>query len=200
MVELPKAPPRLCGLALAGGRSQRLGRDKAAVLHAGVPLLERAVRVLGNVVAEVRVSIRPDQASDELRRRHALLHDLHEGIGPAAGILAAHAADRGAAWLVLACDMPWVTDADLAALIRARDPARAATAFRQPADGRPEPLCAIYEPATLARFQDLVDAGGNPSPRDWLAAAATVLVEAPRPGMLASINSPVDLERINERA
>jgi molybdopterin-guanine dinucleotide biosynthesis protein A len=61
----------------------------------------------------------------------------------------------------------------------------------------PEPLCAIYEPATLARFRDQVRAGGNSSPRDWLAMADTVLLAAPSRAALASINTPEDLERLS---
>jgi len=97
---------------------------------------------------------------------------------------------------VVACDMPRVTGELLALLISRRDAGRAATAFRVPADGLPEPLCAIYEPATLARFRREVEAGGDPSPRAWLMAEHPVLVDAPDPDALTSINTPADLDRL----
>jgi molybdopterin-guanine dinucleotide biosynthesis protein A len=190
------AEPALWGLVLAGGHSRRLGRDKAAVLYEGSPLLERAVQLLRPVVESVYVSVREDQAHDELRRRYALVTDSLQTAGPAAGILAAHSANPRAAWLVLACDMPRVGERDLAALVRGRNPALAATAFRQPGDGRPEPLCAIYEPATLARFQDLVQSGGHASPRDLLASMPAVLLDPPDAQVLGSINTPDDLRRL----
>lgn len=190
----PPAPLR--GLVLAGGRSERLGRDKAAVEIDGTTLLARAVAALGAVAGDVRVAVRGDQFADRLRGCFRLLADAGEGIGPAAGILAAHAAEPAAAWLVLACDMPLAGPAVLRALVAARDPARAGTAFRAPSDGLPEPLCAIYEPATLAAFRRHVAAGGSPSPRGWLAAAHPLLLDAPAPGALGSINTPEDLEHL----
>ena len=63
--------------------------------------------------------------TESLRGRFALLADVAEGIGPAAGILAAHSAYPDTAWLVVACDMPLVTPELLAVLIetsRSRPP------------------------------------------------------------------------------
>ncbi|MCC7329469.1 MAG: NTP transferase domain-containing protein [Gammaproteobacteria bacterium] len=189
------APP-LLGLVLAGGRSERLGTDKAAVVFGGLPMLARTVALLGTLLPDVRVAIRPDQAGDALRRGFRLVIDGADGSGPAAGILAAHAAEPHAAWLVMACDLPGVGEADLARLVAARDPARDATAFRSPRDDRPEPLCAIYEPATLARFQRQVAGGGNTSPRGWLEAGRPVLLQAPAVDQLDSINTREDLRRL----
>lgn len=185
----------LRGLVLAGGHSQRFGRDKAAATFRGVPLLERAVSTLEPLVPDTRVAVRRDQLTDELRQRFRLLADRESDIGPAAGILAAHRSDALSAWLVVACDMPLVEKETLALLIRARDHHRAATAFRA-ADGHAEPLCAIYEPATLARFRLHVEAGGDPSPRDWLMAADTALVDPPGAGALVNVNTPEELRRL----
>lgn len=196
MAESRRDAPELRGLVLAGGRSERLGRDKAALLVDGQTLLERAVITLGGLVADIRIAVRPDQLTHSLRGRFALIADFAEGIGPAAGMLAAHGQDPDAAWLVLACDMPRVTPELLAMLVSHRDAKRPATAFRSPADGLPEPLCAIYEPATLARFRRAVEAGGDPSPRGWLVAERPVLLDTPGPDVLESINTPADLDRL----
>ena len=51
------------------------------------------------------------------------------------------------AWLVLACDLPFLDRATLQHLIAQRASARLATAYRSSSDGQPEPLCAIFEPA-----------------------------------------------------
>lgn len=190
------AAPPLLGLVLAGGRSERLGRDKAAVMIDGRPLLERAVALLAALLPEVWVAVRPEQAGDPLRGRFPMVTDAITGIGPAAGILAAHAATPDAAWLVLACDLPGIGSGDLGKLLAARDPARCATAFRGARDGRPEPLCAIYEPATLARFQRQVAGGGSTSPRALLEACGPVLVGTRAADQLDSINTGEDLRRL----
>jgi len=189
-------PASLRGLVLAGGHSRRLGQDKAAVRIGGATQLERSVQLLRSVVADVRVAIRPDQSGDALRRQFQCVTDVPGDFGPAAGVLSAHAAQPDSAWLVLACDMPSVTADLLHALVAARDSSRAATAFRAEADGAPEPLCALYEPATLAAFQRQVEAGGSTSLRHWLAAADAVLLDAPARGALASINRRDDLARL----
>ncbi len=140
------APPPLYGLVLAGGRSTRMRRDKAALAYQGRTQLERAMALLSAHVARAFVSVRADQGSDAVRARFAQIRDAHENLGPIAGVLAAQAQHPEAAWLVLACDLPLLDEATLAHLLRARDPARSATAYRSSHDGLPEPLCAIYEP------------------------------------------------------
>ncbi len=88
-------PPILRGLVLAGGRSQRMGQDKAAILIDDTTLLERTVTLLDGCVASVSVSVRSDQADDRLRRQYPLLLDTGVGLGPANGLRAAHLSDPG---------------------------------------------------------------------------------------------------------
>jgi molybdopterin-guanine dinucleotide biosynthesis protein A len=192
MAELAHPPP-LRGLVLAGGRSERLGRDKAALVVAGETLLDRAVALVARVVGDVRIAVRADQAPEPLRQRHPQVLDVPGIGGPAAGILAAHRLAPDAAWLVLACDMARVDRALLERLVRSRDASRSATAFRNADDGKPEPLCAIYEPATLARFRRELEAGGASSPRGLLAASNPLLLDSPGADALGSINTPDDL-------
>ena len=158
----------LAGLVLAGGLSSRFGGDKAAARIGGLSLLERAVGLLASCLDEVWVSVRPEQASDGLRSRFRCLPDRHPDRGPAAGLEAAHGQEPKRAWLALACDQPGLSADDIRRLIAERDASCAATAFCHPRSGAPEPLCAIYEPATLAGLAKAVAAGAAPSPRDYL--------------------------------
>ncbi len=190
------SPPLLRGLVLAGGRSVRMGRDKAGILIDGTTLLERTVALLAGCMTSVSVSVRADQVDDQLRRQFPLLPDSGTGLGPVNGLRAAHLEDPAAAWLVLACDMPGLDRRVIEALVAARDPARAATSWRSPVTGLPEPLCAIWEPATLARLVSLVAATGHPvSPRAVLAESDTLLLDAPRPVALLNLNTPAELDR-----
>ena len=81
--------------------------------------------------------------------------DSVAGEGPIVGIRSALAANPNVAWLVLACDLPFLSDAALSQLLRERDPAAVATAYRSTHDGLPEPLCAIWEPAAARRTRRL---------------------------------------------
>jgi molybdenum cofactor guanylyltransferase len=182
--------PALYGLVLAGGRSTRMGRDKAALRYGdGTPQLERAVRLLEQHVARVYVSVRGDQASDVLRGRYPQIRDRHENLGPIAGLLAAQVEHPEAAWLVVACDLPLLDGATLAYLVARRATTRSATAFRSSHDGLPEPLCAIYEPAGTRAIAAWVAAGRN-CPRKFLLNADTELLTEPDPRALDNINTP----------
>ena len=178
----------LHGLVLAGGRSTRMGRDKAALAYGGRSQLETAWALLEGRVERRFVSVRPDQVDDPARARHPQVVDGPEGVGPAAGLLAAQRAHPEAAWLLLACDLPFLDGATLDHLIAARDPKRIATAFRSAHDGLPEPLCAVYEPAAAAPFARHV-AAGRSCPRKFLIGHDTRLIDLPDMRALDNINS-----------
>jgi molybdenum cofactor guanylyltransferase len=179
----------LYGLVLAGGRSARMGRDKAALAAEGRTQLEHAMALLAPHVERAFVSVRPDQRSDPLRAGFAQIVDRHENLGPIAGILAAQAQYPDQAWLVLACDLPRLDAATLAHLLRSRAPSREATAYRSSRDGLPEPLCAIYEPASHARLAAYV-AAGRDCPRKFLMGADVELLDEPNPRALDNANTP----------
>ncbi|MFZ0550852.1 MAG: NTP transferase domain-containing protein [Steroidobacteraceae bacterium] len=181
----------LYGLILAGGRSTRMQRDKAALEYAGRSQLERAVELITPLVERVFVSVRPDQTSDPLRARFAQIVDSGEVAGPIAGILAAQARHPDAAWLVLACDLPLLDQPALEHLLRSRRPERQATAYRSSHDGMPEPLCAIYEPSSHEAMRAHV-ASGRDCPRKFLLNADTELLDQPQPGALDNVNTPKD--------
>jgi molybdenum cofactor guanylyltransferase len=135
------------------------------------------------------VSVRANQTSDPTRARRPMIVDSVAGDGPAAGIRSAFAAYPHAAWLVLACDLPFLSDAALSHLIGERDPARLATAYRSAHDGLPEPLCAIWEPAAAAALT-AYQAGGGHCPRKFLMRHATHLLEPLDARALDNINTP----------
>ncbi|WP_446831422.1 molybdenum cofactor guanylyltransferase [Candidatus Foliamicus sp.] len=196
MAEFEVPVPRLSGLVLAGGQSTRFGSDKAAARIAGASLLERAARLLAGCLDDVWVSVRPEHALDPLRSRFRCLPDRYPQRGPAAGLEAAHAQAPANAWLTVACDQPGLSERDIRRLIAERDPECAATAFCNPDTEDPEPLCAIYEPATLADLARAVASGATPSPRDYLRRRPLKLI----PLAIANINSYEDLRGFANRS
>lgn len=181
----------LYGLVLAGGRSTRMGRDKAALVYRGRSQLDAAWALLAPRVERCFVSVRPDQVGDPTRAAHPQIVDGAEGVGPAAGLLAAQRAHPQAAWLVLACDLPFLDAASLDHLLAARDPARLATAFRSAHDGLPEPLCAVYEPAAAEPFARHV-AEGRSCPRKFLIGHDALIVDLPDARALDNVNSAAE--------
>lgn len=197
------APPApLYGLVLAGGRSTRMQRDKAAIEYqAGATQLDAAVKLLAPRVERVFVSVRAEQSGERARAGYAQIVDRGDVEGPIAGISAALAEHPQVAWLVLACDLPFLDAATLDKLIAARNPAGDATAFRSSHDGLPEPLCAIYEPRARAAIAAHI-AGGRNCPRKFLINAGTSLLDQPNPRALDNVNTVAEygaaMDALNE--
>ena len=185
----------LYGLVLAGGRSSRMQADKAALDYGRKPQLARAFELLAPRVPKAWVSVRADQRDEPLRARYPQIVDGAAGGGPIAGIIAAQALHPDAAWLVLACDLPLLDGTTLDRLLAGRDPHRIATAFRSASDGLPEPLCAIYEPASREAVLRHV-AAGQLCPRRFLMTHDAALLEAPHPHALDNANTPQDAEAL----
>ena len=167
----PPAPDTV-GVVLAGGASRRMGRDKAALTVDGETLAGRAARRLLGVCPRVAIA-------DGGRGLVPGLPSLPDApaAGPAAGILGAARAWPGHPLLVLACDLPRVSEALLRELVRrppvaegreagdAPDALDADNAAADPDWVVPrwerglEPLCALYRPAALAALAAAVERG-----------------------------------------
>lgn len=181
----------LHGLILAGGSSLRMHRDKAALKYQGKSQLQRAFELASRHVSPVYVSVRASQSTDPTRAHLPMIVDSIAGTGPIVGIRSALAAFPGVAWLVLACDLPYLSDAVLSQLLRERDAASLGTAYRSSHDGLPEPLCAIWEPAAAAALAEY-QAGGKDCPRKFLIRHATRLLEPSDRRALDNVNTPED--------
>jgi len=105
----------ICGYVLAGGRSSRMGTDKALLELAGKPLIAHAVTKLRRICAAVRIL----SSNHELAQYAPLVPDLHPGCGPIGGIEAALQYTPHDWNLILPVDLPllptafletWVTD------------------------------------------------------------------------------------------
>lgn len=183
------APAPVYGLILAGGASTRMKRDKAALQYDGKNQLDRAFELARRHLQQVFVSVRAAQTLDPTRMHLPLIVDGVPGEGPIVGIRSALARHPDVAWLVLACDLPFLSDAALEQLLAERDPTSSATAFKSAHDGLPEPLCAIWEPRSageLAAYQ----AGGGQCPRKFLMRHAAKLIEPRDLRALDNINTP----------
>lgn len=104
------AAPPLAGFVLAGGRSTRMGQDKALLRLGGVPLVQRAVEKLYTLTPQVFILGR----RAELAPFAPLVSDLRESCGPLGGMEAALSSTPCDWNLVLPVDMPFLP----AALLR----------------------------------------------------------------------------------
>jgi len=102
-------PSEVGGYVLAGGKSSRMGRDKALIELAGKPLVRHAVKKLRRVCMDVRVL----SANPELAAYASIVPDLHPGCGPLAGMEAALTHSIFDWNLFLPVDMPFLPSAFL---------------------------------------------------------------------------------------
>ncbi len=145
----------LYGLVLAGGRSTRMGTDKAALIHPdGRSLARRTYDLLaGAGCVDVVLSLRHDQeipvGFSDLPDLAIIRDPIDSTGGPLVGIVAAMSLHPGADWLVLACDLPRLDVATLSHLVASKHPDELFLSYRSEFDGLPEPLCALYASAAL---------------------------------------------------
>ena len=102
-------PLPISGYVLAGGRSSRMGRNKALLELAGKPLVEHAAIKLRRVCAQVAVL----SNCGEMERFAPMVGDLHPDCGPMSGLEAALAHASYDWSLVLPVDVPFVPTAML---------------------------------------------------------------------------------------
>ncbi|NTV66437.1 MAG: bifunctional molybdenum cofactor guanylyltransferase MobA/molybdopterin-guanine dinucleotide biosynthesis adaptor protein MobB [Chlorobaculum sp.] len=182
----------LNGLVLAGGRSSRMGRDKARLRYHDERQLDRTASLLATVCDEVFVSCRSDQLDRYSDAGLCAIADSYLDLGPLGGLLSAQRHAPGAAWLVAACDLPFIDEAVMATLAEARNPYRFATAFAGD-EGRPEPLLSIYEPKSRRRLLER-HASGNDSLRSFLMQSRVTLIEPDAPSKLRNVNNPAAMD------
>lgn len=181
----------LNGLLLAGGQSRRMGKDKATLSYGGKTQPERAAELLRARCAETFLSLRTDQTPPSEVADLPTVRDCVSGAGPLTGILSAFAQDPDAAWLVIACDLPFLDGATLDHLLAERDSTRIATAYRSAHDGLPEPLCAVYEPHARPTLLDFAERDVR-CPRKILINTDPLLLDLLNPRALDNVNTPED--------
>ena len=179
----------LNGLVLAGGRSSRMGRDKARLRYHDERQLERTAALLSAICDKVFVSCRSEQLGSYAEAGVPAIADSYLDLGPLGGLLSAQRHAPGAAWFVAACDLPFIDETVIWTLRAGRNPYRFATAFIAGDDGRPEPLLAIYEPKSRRRLLER-HAAGNDSLRSFLIDSRVQLIEPEEPSKLRNVNDP----------
>ena len=187
--------PLIKSLILAGGKSQRMGINKATLNYHGKPQTEFLVDILRGLHIEPHLSCRKEQAVDFMMdlaaEDVAIITDTFLDLGPFGAILSAFRHDPNAAWLVIACDLPLLDAETLDYLIKNRNLSAIATAFKSPdsKDSFPEPLITIWEPRAYPILLSFL-AQGISCPRKVLINSDIELLNAPNVDALMNVNTP----------
>ena len=139
---------------LAGGRSRRMGDDKATLQFAGQPLLQAVAQAVAPLFGELSVSVRaprPDLPWPQIC-------DAHVDAGPLAGLCAALGAVPTPWIFAVATDMPFVKPALIELLARRR---AGFDAVVPRVHGHPQPLAAFYSARALNTLQTILASDGK---------------------------------------
>ncbi len=188
----------LSGIVLAGGRSRRMGREKAELVVAGKPLLTAAIDVLAEVADEIFVSCRRDAQPDArlYQGRGVRLVFDERAEGPLAGLEAGLSAATYPAALVIPVDMPRLTVGLLARLVAGAQAEPDAQAVVYVVDGQALPLPALYRRTALPALSSQLDLGDLRF-RDLLGKLEVVCIAPDRVDLaldaFSNVNAPGDL-------
>jgi molybdopterin-guanine dinucleotide biosynthesis protein A len=146
------------GIILAGGRSQRLGRDKALETVGGQPLVRRVIDRISQVTEEIVVVVAEQSQADglPLTAEHRVALDRYPGGGALGGIFTGLAAAQHQWGIAVACDMPFLNLGLLRRLLCLRHGADAVVPMLR---GWPEPTHAIYSKSCLPFMEERLLAG-----------------------------------------
>jgi len=145
----------IAGVVLAGGLSQRMGRDKALIPFKGRPLISYPLDLLNRYFQEVVVI-----ANDDTNYAHLgfpVFGDRFEIRGALVGIHAGLSAVKKPTAFIAACDMPFISPALIELLVSAMTPVTQAVVPVSP-KGR-EPLLAVYSRDCLEVMTSLIASG-----------------------------------------
>lgn len=194
-----KSQPQIVAIVLAGGQSSRMGRDKALIKVRGVPLLYRVCAAAQSCADPVYViapwvlryqSILPTgcQCLTEVLPPGKILPQ-----GPLAAFAQALAQVEGEWVLLLACDLPNLTEDEIRRWCRylTQVPPEMIALLPRHAKGW-EPLCGFYRRECLTSLQEFIADGGNSFQR-WLAGNFVAELSVTDSQILLNCNHPQDL-------
>jgi len=145
------------GIVLCGGKSSRMGTSKALLQFGPETMLQRVVRLLGEVVGPIVAVAAIDQVLPELPADVILTRDEHEGRGPLEGLRAGLKAlpPHVEAAYVTSCDVPLLVPAFVQQMLALADGYDIAVIE---VDGFAHPLSAVYRRSTLPHVEKLLAA------------------------------------------
>jgi molybdopterin-guanine dinucleotide biosynthesis protein A len=195
------ANPQVGGFVLAGGKSSRMGVDKALLEIDGISLIERAASLLQSVTGDPTI-IGSTSLYSSLGTK--IVADDWPGHGPLGGMATALRVSRTPWNLIIACDLPYLTKAWLDFLIERALKSKADAVVPMNERG-PEPLCGAYHKNAENRIRSAVEGGVHKvtdsfarlrveylEPGEWKAFASEGL-------LFKNVNSPADYEEAKAR-
>ena len=194
--------PDVSVFILAGGKSTRMGTDKAFVEYEGHTLLARALDLARSVASGVWIV----ESKEKFAAFAPVVEDVFRDCGPLGGIHAALLGSSTELNLMLAVDTPFVSQAFLKYLITQAQRAPDAVVIVPRSDGRRQPLCAIYRREFAVVAERSLRTGQNRIDRLFDEVHTRVIEQEELEGagfscaLFRNLNTPEELEAEKRRA
>lgn len=179
------------GFVLVGGRSARMGVDKALLPFAGATLVEHIAEQVRQAAGSVCLVGAPERYRG---LPYTAIADRFPQAGPAGGIHAALASTQADWNLIVACDMPALRADFLRELLEQAERAGGLGLVPVSPTGRLEPLCAVYHRSCLAGFERAL-ASGRRRLSDIVTSLELVRWPVAEAGWFINLNTPADWSR-----
>lgn len=143
---------KITGVVLSGGKSTRMGTDKAMVLYKGKPLLKNAIDIIEPVCDEILVS---SSNKEHHKMGYTMVADKYKDIGPIGGIYSALSCSEYQKCIITSCDMPLLPLPLFIHLLEQNGGGQ--VIIPRWGDGKVEPLAGIYTSSILPIIEKQID-------------------------------------------
>jgi len=191
------ATPLLKALILAGGESKRMQEDKSQIsYHSNINHVKYLADIATSLGLQTYISKSHDYPQNDFED-YPVVKDKFVKMGPFGAIASAFMEDPDSAYLVLACDLPFVNKESLANLIRERNTSKFATSYKLRNNLFPEPLLTIYEPRIHQRMLSFLSLG-YACPRKVLINSEVKSVTLSDEMVAFNANTPIDRDKVKD--
>ena len=190
----------ITALILAGGKSSRMGRDKALLKFGEKTILEDLVQLTASIFGETFVITSQHNNYQHLHLRGAvILNDLWKNKGPLAGLYTGLSYSTHQVSCVLTCDMPLVNASLLRELIAFWQEDYDAVC-PEDSEGRLQPFPGIYCRSVRHFIRLLLDRGETAMRRLFdILAIRPLILDKKKSEVLANMNTLKDYEQVSEK-
>jgi len=149
----------MTGIVLIGGKSSRMGEDKAMLVFGDRPLYKIAAENIAPFCDKIYLSANQQQRSP-FAFDYPTIQDQFDGEGPVGGIISCHRYIQET-FLIISCDLPLITQIDISALIKQHTYKNGCTMFYNDYSGYYEPMLSIWEVKVLDLLEEYFMSGGR---------------------------------------
>lgn len=186
----------MTAIILAGGRSSRMGQDKALLQFGEKTILEHLVHFATSLFKEVLIIVNQGKELGGLDLKEAdVYEDLIQERGPLAGLYTGLIYSKNLSSCVFTCDMPFIDDFMVRKLVAHREVGFDVVCLEAP-EGGYQPFPGIYSRSSHPLIKSVLDRGEN-SMRFFLelARVKSVALEKEKAGILTNMNTIQDYFR-----